>query len=39
MKNVEPFDYTHVHAVARIALYDDLRSAPARDGDTPGADG
>lgn len=22
------FDYTHVHAVARIALYDDLRSAP-----------
>lgn len=27
-ENVEPFDYTHVHAVARIALYDDLRSAP-----------
>lgn len=25
---VESFDYTHVHAVARIALYDDLRSAP-----------
>ncbi|MFR4803800.1 MAG: ATP-binding protein [Eggerthellaceae bacterium] len=25
---MEPFDYTHVHAVARIALYDDLRSAP-----------
>ena len=28
-ENVEPFDYTHVHAVARIALYDDLRSARA----------
>ena len=28
-ENVEPFDYTHVHAVARIALYDDLRSAPS----------
>ena len=27
-ESVEEFDYTHVHAVARIALYDDLRSAP-----------
>ena len=24
----EPFDYTHVNSVARIALYDDLLSAP-----------
>ena len=22
------FDFTHVHAIARIAMYDDLRSAP-----------
>lgn len=27
-EGVESFDYTHVHAIARIALYDDLRSAP-----------
>lgn len=26
--NKEPFDYTHVNSVARIALYDDLLSAP-----------
>lgn len=27
-KGEEPFDYTHVNSVARIALYDDLLSAP-----------